>query len=105
MQNIGEKLEAALGKMIAMNGATLTHNVTGQSVRVSKGFLKNRRFDRDNTGYNEVFDDLHVQAKYSEVQSWNLDPETSVSVDGIEYFVSNTTTTPGYMTIWLRRNL
>jgi len=106
MATLTEVLSAGLNKLIELNPATLT-NTTGTSITVFKSFLKNQDRKMSEYGYDDSYDDLYVLAKPTDVASWTLEPlKTKVLLDGVQYYLGKTTTTtPGYITLWLRKKI
>lgn len=102
MNDIGSILQAGLDKLIQINPGTLTYN--DQSVTVFKSFLRNQNRQLNAIGYEDTYDDLYVLVKPSDIASWNLQAmKTLVYLDGVAYRLGrSTTTTPGYITLWLR---
>lgn len=102
MSSVSSLLGLGLDELITINPGTLTYN--GQSVTVFKSFLRNQTRDMQENGFEQMFDDLYVLAKPSDIASWSLVPShTQVTLDSVVYIVGRTvTTTTGYVTIWLR---
>jgi hypothetical protein len=103
MPTLTEVLTAGLNKLVELNPGTLTFN--GSSITVFKSFLRNQNRSMNEFGYDDSFDDLYVLAKPVDVEGWNLQPmKSQVALDGTNYILGkSTTTTPGYITLWLRR--
>lgn len=95
-------LAAALEKAKSISSGTITFN--GESVTGYKSFLRHQTRDMKEVGFEQMYDDLHMLVNPSDVSGWTLIPAKSeVTVDGTAYIVGRTvTTTPGYVTIFLR---
>ena len=95
-------LAAALVKAKESSSGTITFN--GESVTGYKSFLRHQTREMREVGFEQIFDDLHVLVNPEDVSTWTLIPAKSeITVDGIAYIVGKTvTTTPGYITIFLR---
>ena len=105
MSTIAELLGNALDKLTQLNSGTLTYN--GQSVTVFKSFLRNQVRSMSDFGYDDSYDDLYVLVRPESIESWDLQPlKTQLKLDGVDYFLGKTTTTtPGYVTLWLRKKI
>lgn len=99
---IAELLGNALDKLMGLNSGNLVFN--GNSITVFKSFLRNQVRDMGQFGYDDTYDDLYVLTKPEDIASWNLQPKKSIlTLDGTDYVLGrSTTTTPGYVTLWLR---
>jgi hypothetical protein len=105
MSDLATLLGQALDKLTTLNPGTLTFG--GESISVFKSFLRNVNRQMNDFGYDDSFDDLYVLAKPADISSWNLQPlKSTVTLDGVSYKLGrSTTTTPGYVTLWLRRDV
>lgn len=110
--NVAGALQGALSRVKSINSGSLAYtgsDGTTYTASVFKSFLTNRSRELRSEGdrYADSIDDLYVLATPSDVSGWNLLPMTSeVSLDGTAYKVGNTTTTTsGFVTIWLRSKI
>lgn len=99
---LAQALNNGLELLKQQNPGTLVYN--GHTITVFKSFLRNENRQMQLDGYTLQYDDLYVLAKPSDVANWNIVPnKTVVKLDNVDYVVGqSTTTTPGYVTIWLR---
>lgn len=100
---VAQVLAAALARAKTISSGTLQHSGSAD-ITVFKSFLRNQTRDMKDVGFEQMYDDLHVMATPADATTLNLIPgHTQVTVDGIVYIVGRTvTTTPGYVTIFLR---
>lgn len=100
--NLTQLMQVGLNHAKSINSGTLVCN--GISITVYKSFLKTQSREMQEVGYNNSYDDLYVLASPTDVVGMNLIPnQTEVTLDGVGYVVGRTvTTTPGYVSIWLR---
>lgn len=100
---LAQALAAGLAKVKTISSAVLQHSGSAD-ITVFKSFLRNQTREMKEVGFELMYDDLHVMATPADAATLDLIPgHTQVTVDGVVYIVGRTvTTTPGYVTIFLR---
>jgi hypothetical protein len=100
--NVDLVLKEALNLAMSISSGSITYN--NKTVVGYKSFLRHQTRDMKEVGFEQMYDDLHMLVKPEDIEEWDLVPShTQVTVDGVDYIVGRTvTTTPGYVTIFLR---
>ena len=101
--NVNQILESALARVMDHSSGTLVAN--GTSITVYKSYLKTRNRQARDTNYFDSYDDVMVIGYVDDMNSLNIVPEqTNVTLDGDPYIAGQTmTSTPGYVSLWLRK--